>query len=85
LAVAKVAPDSSREILIAIAESVPSLKASIDQSLASQQGNLELADVAATLDRAEDASHLSSVGGPPYVTPGPQPIIPPGGYNYSRP
>jgi hypothetical protein len=85
LVVAKVAPDSGREILSAIAESNPSLKASIDQSLASQQGNLDLADVAAILDRAENTNRLSSVGGPPYVTPGPQPIIPPGGGNYSRP
>jgi hypothetical protein len=85
LAVAKVASDSSREILSAIAESNPSLKASIDQSLASQQGNLDLAGVAAILDRAENTNRLSSVGGLPYITPGPQPIIPPGGYNYSRP
>ena len=85
LAVAKVAPDSSREILNAIAESNPSLKASIDQSLASQPGNLDLASVAATLDRAENTNRLSSVGGPPYITPGPQPIIPPAGYDYSRP
>ena len=85
LAVAKVAPDSSRQILSAIAESNPRLKASIDQSLAGQQGNLDLAGVAATLDRAENTNRLSSVGGPPYITPGPQPIIPPGGFNYSRP
>ena len=85
LAVAKVAPGSTREILDAIAESNPSLKASIDQSLASQKGNLDLADLAATLDRAENTNRLSGVGGGPYITPGPQPIIPPGGYNYSRP
>jgi hypothetical protein len=85
LAVAKVAPESSREILNAIAESNPSLKASIDQSLASQPGNLDLASVAATLDRAENTNRLSSVGGLPYITPGPQQIIPPAGYNYSRP
>jgi hypothetical protein len=85
LAVAKVAPDYCREILNAIAESNPRLKASIDQSLATQQGNLDLADVAAILDRAENTNRLSSVGGPPYITPGPQPIIPPGGFNYSKP
>ena len=85
LAVAKVAPNSSREILNAIGEANPSLKASIDQSLASQPGDLDLASVAATLDRAENTNRLSSVGGLPYVTPGPQQIIPPAGYNYSRP
>jgi hypothetical protein len=85
LAVAKVAPDSSREILDAVAESNPALKASIDQSLAGQHGNLDLAAVAATLDRAENTNRLSGVGGQPYTTPGPQPIIPPGGYNYSKP
>lgn len=85
LAVAKVVPDASREILSAIAESNPSFKASIDQSLASQQGNLDLAEVAAALDRAANTNRLSSVGGPPFVTPGPQPIIPPGGLNYSKP
>lgn len=85
VAVAKVAPNSSREILNAIGEANPSLKASIDQSLASQQGDLDFASVAATLDRAENTNHLSSVGGLPYITPGPQQIIPPAGYDYSRP
>ena len=85
LAVAKVAPNSSREILNALAESNPSLKASIDQSLAGEPGNPDFASFAATLDRAENPNRLSSVGGLPYITPGPQPIIPPAGYNYSRP
>jgi len=85
LAVAKVAPDSSRDILKALAESNPGLKASLDQSLASQPGDFDSAGVTAALDRAENTNRLSSVGSRPYVTPGPQPIIPPGGYNYSKP
>jgi hypothetical protein len=85
LAVVKVVPNSSREILNAIAESNPSLKARIDESLAGQLGNLDFASFAATLDRAENTNRLSSVGGLPYITPGPQQIIPPAGYNYSRP
>ncbi len=86
LAAAKAAPEYTRDILSAVAEANPDLKPGIDLALANQQGNFEFADFAVTLERAQNPdTRAPGVGRPPFTTSGPQPMIPPGGGNYSRP
>lgn len=85
LAVAKVAPDAGREILNAVAETTPRLKPGIDIALAKRSGNFDLLTLAATLDWAQDTNRVARAGSPPFTPPGPVPLIPPGGLDYSRP
>lgn len=98
LAVSKAVPDSSREVLQAVATSVPGLKPAIEQSLASTSGKVS---VSAVLDRASTTTLASGetavrgpAVGPPYVpltttpantTPGSSTDVPPGGRDYTQP